>query len=96
MSKKYESVSYKLEVASRIVLAIVGGYALSVFSSLWIANFMPYPPRQSVVAANMLFFITYACAIIWSFSNIKTITAWIGICGSIAVFCALALFKVGV
>ncbi|QAR33458.1 iron transporter [Geovibrio thiophilus] len=80
MTKNSSGMRYKAEVASRVLLAVFGGYALSAFVTLWITKFMPFEPRYAATAANMLFYLIYTCAVIWSFANIRTITAWLGIC----------------
>lgn len=87
----YSGLKYRLETASRIFLAIVGGYILSAFAAIWITRLVPFEARYASITGNMLFFIIYTCAVIWTFANIKTIKAWLGICIPAAVLGGLLL-----
>lgn len=95
MTNRYSGYQYKLEVLSRTVLGIVGGYALSAMITLWLTRLLPLEPRYAATAANMLFFIFYACAIFWAFANIRPLKAWIGICVPALVLWVLLLIIPG-
>jgi len=91
----YSGLRYRLETASRIFLAIVGGYILSAFTTVWITRLLPFEARYSAIAANMLFFLIYTCTVIWAFANVKTIKAWLGICIPAVVLGGLLLLPWG-
>ncbi|QAR33858.1 hypothetical protein EP073_10735 [Geovibrio thiophilus] len=76
MAESIPEKSHGFETVSRILLGVAGGYALSAMVSALLAGVMPFNPIQSEKAANMLFFITYACALVWVFSNAGTKTVW--------------------
>ena len=76
MSEFSPDVKHKLERASRVFLAAVCGYAFASFITFWIERKLPYDALASQRAAGMMFFLFYACAVIWVFSNAKTRTVW--------------------
>lgn len=91
MTKSIREKSGGFETASRIILGIVGGYALSAMITALLMRVMPFAPVQAEKAANMVFFIIYACALIWVFSNAKTKTVWIVMSVMLALTAAMLL-----
>jgi hypothetical protein len=72
------SVRYRLSVASRVLAAALGGYALASALSVLLALIWPLPQAQAVLASTMLSFALYAAAVIWVFSVRSVIRAWLG------------------
>ncbi len=70
---------YRLAVASRTVAAIGGGYALASAAAACLAVWLPLPRVDAVVAAQMLSFVVYACAVIWVFATYSAWRAWAGV-----------------
>ena len=79
MANRYSGHEYHLEIVSRTILGIAGGYVFAMAITLWLTRLLPMEPRYATTAANMLFFIFYACAIFWAYANVKPLKAWIGL-----------------
>ncbi|WP_341644810.1 DUF3649 domain-containing protein [Thauera sp. SDU_THAU2] len=67
--------AYRWSVASRVMAAALGGYALTFAATvlLW-----PIPRAQAVLAATMLSFTLYTIAVIWVYSTRSAGRAWAG------------------
>jgi len=72
------SSRYRWQVASRIVAAVVGGYALTSALTVLLALIWPLPRAQAVTASTMLGFIWYTVAVMWVFSTRSATRAWLG------------------
>lgn len=66
-------------VAARTVAAIGGGYVLAAVASALLATLLPLPRADAAVAATMLSFAIYACAVLWVFATRSALRAWAGI-----------------
>lgn len=67
---------YRLSVAIRCLIAIVGGYTLAVVCNLFLALYLPLPKAEAVIAANMLSIIIFClllCCIFSVSTNIKAL-----------------------
>jgi hypothetical protein len=95
MANKYSGLDYHLEIVSRTILGIVGGFAFSMALTLLLTRLLPMEPRYATTTANMLFFIVYACTIMWAFANIKPLKAWIGLGGSTLILWVAVYFIPG-
>jgi len=85
-----ESARYRWMVASRILAAAVGGYALTSAATVLVSLLWPMPQAQAVGATTMLSFILYAIIIIWVFAAKNLRRIWATIVTSTVVCSALA------
>lgn len=76
--KKGSTAAYRWAVASRVLAAALGGYALASSLTVLLALIWPLPKSQAVLAATMLSFTLYAVAVIWVFSVRSVTRAWLG------------------
>jgi len=76
--KKGSTAAYRWTVASRVLAAALGGYALASALTVLLALIWPLPKSQAVLAATMLSFTLYAAAVIWVFSVRSVTRAWLG------------------
>lgn len=63
---------------SRIVAALLGGYALAALSSVAVLA-MPMNKVQAVIAGTLASFLVYAGAVIWVFAVRSALKAWMGL-----------------
>lgn len=90
------SRAYRLAVASRVVAAALGGYALASAATVLLALAWPAPQSQALLWASMLSFTIYSVVVIWVFMARSATRAWIGVVATTAVLAALAwLLKSG-
>lgn len=78
MSAADLSWRYRLEVASRVLAAAVGGYALTSVLTVLLALVWPIARAEAVLASAMLGFVWYAVAVIWVFCARSALRAWTG------------------
>lgn len=88
MSAVFARARRHAPVASRIVAAIVGGYALGALSSV-AALALPMSATQGVVTGMLASFLVYTGAVIWVFLARSATRAWAGL-AVVAVPLALA------
>lgn len=78
-------LAYRLGVAARVVAAIAGGYALAAAATALLALLLPrlsvlsMSRADAVVAATLLSFTIYACAVLWVFAARSAARAWLGL-----------------
>jgi hypothetical protein len=65
-------------LGSRIVCAILGGYALAALTSV-AALALPVSRPQAVLTGMLASFVVYACAVIWVFAVRSARRAWTGL-----------------
>ena len=70
---------YRLMVASRILAAVIGGYALTAALSVLLALLLPVSRSEATLAATMLSFILYAVVVLWVFATSSATRAWLGL-----------------
>lgn len=75
----------RLAVASRILAAVVGGYALTAAIAILLALVWPIPKAEAVLASTMLSFAIYAAVVIWVFATRSATRAWVGLLVPLAV-----------
>ncbi|QAR33448.1 iron transporter [Geovibrio thiophilus] len=85
---------YRLDVASRTVLAVFGGYWGCAAFTVLFTRLLPFDAKSAALTANMIFFLIYTCVFIWVFSVKKPLTAWLGV-GIPSAVCGFALFLWG-
>ncbi|TBU99821.1 DUF3649 domain-containing protein [Stutzerimonas kirkiae] len=73
-----ESARYRWRVASRVLAAVLGGYALTSVVTVLLALIWPTQQAHAVLAATLLSFAVYACVVIWVFSTRSATRAWLG------------------
>lgn len=81
---------YRWAVASRVVAATIGGYALSSAATVVMALLWPAPLAQAVLWATMLSFTVYTVAVIWVFTTRSATRAWAGMLIGTAALSVLA------
>ena len=73
-----ESAS-RLSVASRLLAAALGGYALSSVIAVCLALVLPATRAEAVLTGTMASFAIYVCAVLWAFSASSAGRAWMGL-----------------
>lgn len=68
----------KAPVASRIVAALFGGYALAALGSV-AALALPMSKPQAVLTGMLASFAIYAGAVVWVFAARSALRAWAGL-----------------
>ncbi|UUD62329.1 DUF3649 domain-containing protein [Pseudomonas seleniipraecipitans] len=76
--KNASMARYRWLVASRVLAAALGGYALTSALTVLLSLVWPLPKSQAVLSATMLSFTLYAVAVIWVFSVRSVTRAWLG------------------
>lgn len=71
--------AYRLAVASRVLAAAFGGYALASAATVLLALIWPGSPSQALLWASMLSFAIYSVAVIWVFVARSATRAWVGL-----------------
>jgi len=77
-------------VASRVLAAVLGGYALTSAATVLLALIWPLPQAQAVMASSMLSFSLYTAIIVWIFATKRVRTLWAGLIAATALCGALA------
>ena len=82
---------YRLAVASRVVAAVAGGYAVSILFGIALAVTLPLDPADAAVTATLLALLAIpvaAMTCVWARSAAR---AWGGILIACALFTGIAL-----
>jgi hypothetical protein len=74
---------------SRIVAAVLGGYAVAALVSV-AALALPISTPQAVVTGQLASFVVYAGAVIWVFAARSALRAWAGLVIVAAALASLA------
>lgn len=86
---------YRLAIASRVLAALLGGYAVAALVSaaltLLLLQTGVATRAQAVVWTSLLSFTLYTAAALWVFATRSAARAWAGLC-AVAVPCALLLW----
>lgn len=77
---------HRLAVASRVLAAIVGGYAVAALVSGALAVVLPMTRAEATVTATLTSFIVYAVAVMGVSAARSAVRAWLWLAG----FAALA------
>ena len=67
-----------LPLTSRIIAALLGGYALAALTSVATLA-LPMDRGEAVLAGMMLSFVVYAGAVVWVFAVSTATRAWAGL-----------------
>lgn len=84
MARQAANARYRWLVASRVLAAVVGGYALTSAASTLLALLWPLPQAEAVAASTMLSFALDTLIIIWIFASQRLRTVWLGLLGATA------------
>ena len=86
-----------LHVLSRVLAAVVGGYAAANAVAVGLAQIMPMSRGDAVMTGILLTYLVYGAAVVWVFAARSARQAWLGILLTTAAFGSLALLgRVGV
>ena len=72
-------VSYRLAVASRVLAAVLGGYAVAALASVSLSLWLAMPRADAVVTGMMASFMAYLGAVVWCFACRSAWRAWFGL-----------------
>ncbi|QUT06693.1 DUF3649 domain-containing protein [Sphingobium phenoxybenzoativorans] len=73
------ALRYRLSVASRVVAAALGGYALAAAISMALARALPMSRAEAVTTATILGVLAMPAAVIWVFAARAAWLAWAGV-----------------
>lgn len=90
MASLSETARYRWMVASRVLAAVLGGYALTSAATVVMALVWPLPQAEAILASTMLSFALYAGVIVWIFSAKRLRTLWLGLVIATAVCAGLS------
>ena len=85
------STSTGRHVLSRVLAAVLGGYAAANAVAVGLAQILPMSQGDAVMTGILLTYIVYAAAVIWVFAARSVRRAWLGILLTTAAFGGLAL-----
>ncbi len=77
-------------VASRVVAAALGGYALTSAATVVLSLLWPGPRAQAVLWATMISFTLYTLVVLWAFHTPSVKRVWIVILSATALLSAAA------
>lgn len=66
-------------VLSRLLAALLGGYALSAALAAALSLHLPLASSEAVLVGTMLSFLAYALAVMWAFAAPHALRAWSGL-----------------
>lgn len=65
-----------LSIVSRLLAALLGGYALTYAATAALAKALPVEPVDAVIIASLPAFALYTAVIIWAFAARSAIRLW--------------------
>lgn len=77
---------------SRLLAALVGGYALASAATWWGAVILPMDRAEAVLFGMMLGLLLFAGAGLWAFTVRRALWAWLGIVGPAALLAGMTWF----
>ncbi len=66
-----------LALLSRVAAAILGGYALTCASVIFLGAILPLPKPQAVLASSLASFAVYTAVIVWVFATPNLRRIWL-------------------
>jgi hypothetical protein len=84
-----QKAMYRWMVFSRVIAGFIGGYILTAYITMVLAQLFPMSRADAVVLASLLSYLWFCIAIIWVFAVKSAVKAWLGILGAIALFAAI-------
>ena len=70
---------------------MAGGYAVANVAAVGLANVLPLPRADAVLAGILATYLLYGAAVVWCFGTRTVRQAWLGILVAIVTFGGLAL-----
>ena len=70
--------SANMQLFSRVLAAIFGGYALTSGVAVLLSAVLPLSRAEAVLTATLSAFVVYTCAVIWVFAVQDLRRAWLG------------------
>ncbi len=86
--------AYRLAIAARLLLAVVGGYTVAALASGWLALALPGARAEAVSTATLASFAIMAAAVIWVFAA-RTLGRAALVMGLVATLLSAALWLAG-
>lgn len=86
---------YRWMVASRVLAALLGGYALTSSITVLLSLVWPLPTAPAVAASTMLSFTVYTGVILWIFAARRLRTVWLGLIVATVLCSALSCLLLG-
>lgn len=77
-------------IASRILAALFGGYALAYGCTAFLAVYLPLARPDRVVFASLLCFVVWSAAAIYVFAARSALRAWVMVGGLTLLLCLAA------
>ncbi|WP_437181063.1 DUF3649 domain-containing protein [Pseudomonas peradeniyensis] len=74
-----QTVNLSWPMLSRIVAAVLGGYAFTYAFTAALARLLPLQPADALIVATVLSFAVYTGAILWAFACRSATRAWAGL-----------------
>ncbi len=74
-----QSADLRWSVASRVLAAVLGGYALTNLVIVTLSLAWPGNPARAVLGASLLGFLIYAGIVMWVFAVRTAKRAWLGL-----------------
>ncbi len=66
-----------LVLLSRVAAAILGGYALTCASVIFLGAILPLPKSQAILASSLASFAVYTAVIVWAFATPNLRRIWL-------------------
>ena len=80
-----------LSLLSRLLAAVLGGYALASALALWLGAVLPAPRAEAVLAGIQWSFAAHVAAVIWAFSPVSPTRVWGGLLTLVALLLAASV-----
>ena len=83
----------RLGIASRVLAALVGGYALAYAVTAFLAVYLPLARPDRVVFSSLASFAVWTAVVIYVFAARSATRVWLLLAGVTAVLCLAAFFS---
>lgn len=84
-----EKALYRWMVFSRVIAGFMGGYILTAYITMVLAELLPMARADAVVLASLLSYVWFCMAIIWVFAVRSALKAWLGMLAGVILFAAV-------
>lgn len=84
-----EQAAYRWMVFFRVIAGFIGGYILTAYITMLLAEILPMSRADAVVLSSLLSYLWFCMAIIWVFAVKSALKAWLGMLVAIALFASL-------
>lgn len=79
MNARFSSIPAGLLLLGRVAAAVFGGYALAAAAAVFFSAVLPAGRAEAVIGGMQLSFVVYTAAVIWAFSPVSLLRAWLGL-----------------